>query len=399
MLNLLQEWAEINSHSDNISGLVKMMSALKPHFSKLGGQMIEVDLSRRSMVDTTGQIVDIPHGKALSIIKRSEAPIKVFFGGHMDTVYPSSHSFQKTERLSENKLRGPGVADMKGGLIVMLKALEAFEQHPLSTSIGWEILINPDEEVGSIGSESLLIESSKRNSIGLIFEPSFPDGAIVSSRKGSTSLTIISHGKAAHAGRDYDKGRNAITALAHFVIQADLLNNKEKGITVNIGQISGGGPVNVVPDIAICRLNIRTVNTEDFIHIQSELQKLLENTRSDGIHLTLHIQHSRPPKLFDEKNKKLFELINQCAIQEGVELCLKPSGGACDGNILSAIGLPVIDSLGVIGGNIHTDEEYMQIDSLTARARIICLFLLKLAQGEIQYTQHSLMKEKNDYDK
>lgn len=383
MLQLLQDWANINSGSENLSGLDKMIDVLSSNFAKLNGMMKEIDLHPRIVIDDLGKPIEIPHGRALSIIKRPEAKIKVFLGGHMDTVYPISHPFQKATRLNAQILQGPGVADMKGGLVIMLKALEAFEQHPLAKNIGWEVLINPDEEVGSTGSEPLLIICAKRNTLGLIFEPSFPDGAIVSARKGSANLTITSLGRAAHAGRDFDKGRNAITALAKFIVAANELTNLEKGMTVNFGQISGGGPVNVVPDLATCRLNIRTIHPDDFAYIEGELIKIANSLESEGLKLAIIPQHVHPPKLFDKKNQHLFDLLKLCAKEENVNLEHRPSGGACDGNLLAAQGLPVIDSLGVIGNYIHTANEQMLISSLASRARLVALFLLKLACGEL----------------
>ncbi|MBA3815769.1 MAG: hydrolase [Parachlamydiaceae bacterium] len=383
MLQLLQAWANINSGSENIAGLAKMTDVLSQSFAKLDGTIKQIHLQARVIINEFGKPIEVRHGKALSIIKRPNAKTKVFLGGHMDTVYPISHSFQKTTRLNACTLQGPGVADMKGGLVVMLKALEAFEQHPLSANIGWEVLINSDEEVGSVGSEPLLIDCARRNTLGLIFEPSFPDGAIVSSRKGSSNLTIIAIGKAAHAGRDFDKGRNAITALAKFIVMAHELTDIEEGITLNFGHISGGGPVNVVPDLAICRLNVRTVQPDDFAYIEDELRKIGNSLESDGLKLNVTVQHIRPPKHFDKKNKDLFEQIKHCSAEEDILLMHRPSGGACDGNLLSAYGLPVIDSLGVIGNHIHTKNEQMTISSLVSRTRLVTLFLLKLASGEL----------------
>lgn len=389
MLHLLQKWAEINSGSENMPGLKIMLQALSESFATLDGTVREIALPPRVIINDLGKPVEIPHGKALSIIKRPEAKIRVFLGGHMDTVYPISHEFQKTTRLDANTLLGPGVADMKGGLVVMLKALEAFEQHPLAKNIGWEVLINSDEEVGSIGSEAELIKSAERNTLGLIFEPSFPDGTIVSSRKGSANLTITSHGKTAHAGRDFDKGRNAIAALAKFIVTATALINIDKGITLNFGQITGGGPVNVVPDFAVCRLNIRTIHPDDFAYVREELIQIANNLEGDGITFDITLQHLHPPKPFDKKNQQLFDMIKLCAKEENIDLEHRPSGGTCDGNLLSAHGLPVIDSLGVIGSHIHTVNEQMRIDSLTARARLICLFLIKLAAGDLVYNSET----------
>lgn len=383
MAALLQAWTLINSGSDNLVGLSQMISALEARFSSLGGEMLRIDLPPRTTISASGEFISQPHGQALHITKRREAPVQVFFGGHMDTVYGPVDSFQSVTQIDDNMLRGPGVADMKGGLIVMLTALEALEKHPLAKNIGWEVLINPDEEVGSVGSEALFESAARRNQLGLVFEPAFADGAIVSSRKGSANLTAIAKGRAAHAGRDFDKGRNAVAALAEFIVTANRLNHKEKGISVNFGQISGGGPVNIVSDFAVCRLNVRAIDMTDFENVQNELQGIAANSEGDGLTLTLHLQQARGPKPFDEKCRRLFDQLNACAQEEGFALTHRPSGGVCDGNILAAAGLPVIDTLGVVGGDIHTSNEYMRLDSLVERSRLVSLFLIKLAEGAL----------------
>lgn len=378
MVSLLRSWASINSESDNLPGLNKMLAAIEMRFASLKGKAERIDLPPRIIISPSGEKTTMPHGQALRITQRPDAPIKVFLGGHMDTVFSPSHSFQTVETIDENTLQGPGVADMKGGLIVMLTALEALEQHPYAKNIGWEVLINPDEEIGSIGSESLFVEAAKRNHVGLIFEPSFSDGFLVSSRKGAANISVFAKGKAAHAGRDFDKGHNALVGLADFISKAHSLCDKEKGVTVNIGYVIGGGPVNIVPDKALCRLNVRAVESVDFRKALKELHKLAEHSSVKGVSLSLQVVNTRDPKPFDEKCRKLFELLNACAKEEGYTLETRPSGGICDGNILAAAGLPVIDSLGVIGGELHTSNEYMKIDSLVQRSRLVALFLLKL---------------------
>src|SRR3989304_2280040 len=137
----------------------------------------------------SGKGIRKPLGNALSIRKRSTAPLRIFLGAHMDTVYPADHPFQKAVRVDQNTLRGPGVADSKGGLVVMLKALEALERSPYAQSVGWEVLINPDEELGSPGSAPLLAQAAKNTHLGLVFEPPLPDGALVGARKRPATLT------------------------------------------------------------------------------------------------------------------------------------------------------------------------------------------------------------------
>lgn len=384
MLELLEHWANINSSSDNLEGLATMLSEIRKSFLPLGGNIEEIPLRPTQSIDSVGRIYDSPHGNALHIQKHLNAPIKVFLGGHMDTVFPREGPFQKTTRIDSNTLNGPGVADMKGGLVVLLKALEILEASEFAGIIGWEVLINPDEEVGSLGSEPLLSSCAKRNQIGLIFEPAFYDGSLVSSRKGSANFTIVARGRPAHAGRDFYLGRNAISAMSRFILKAELLNDKAKGITVNIGQISGGVASNIVPDLCICHFNLRVSNPEDLRISFDQLQSVIaEINKEEGLSLSLYTHHSRLPKPFDEKNSSLFDQISHCAKELGVDLQCKPSGGVCDGNLLSSLGLPVIDTLGVIGGNLHTPDEYMVIDSLVQRTQLTALFLMQLADGQL----------------
>lgn len=383
MITLLEQWANINSGSENLAGLAVMLTALQKEFVKLDGEIKSIAVPSSIRIDSRGHAVEVIHGHALRIKKHPKAHIQILLGGHMDTVYSSTSHFQHTTRIDNNKMQGPGVADMKGGLIVMLTALEALERSDLAGKIGWEVLITADEELGSTGSEELIAQSARHHAIGLLFEPAFPDGAVVSARKGSANFTVVAKGKAAHAGRDFHEGRNAITAIARFIAQSETLNDKEKGITLNIGHIEGGGPINIVPDLAICRFNVRMVGPKDLNRIRDKLDRMVKEQIQDGVTMTLYEHTTRPPKPYDHKNQALFAALYACAAELGITLQHKASGGVCDGNILSAEGLPTIDTLGVVGGNIHTPEEYVILDSLVERAQLTAYFLLKLANREL----------------
>ena len=169
MQQLLQEWCRINSGSDNMEGLALMAQRLAECFAVLGGSLQTVALPPRTAIDDSGQLISIPSAHALHMSKRPEAPLKIFLGGHMDTVYAQQHPFQTTDRLPGNILRGPGAADMKGGLVVLLTALQAFEQYQDAPNIGWELFINPDEETGSTSSREFLMQCAKKTSLGLLF--------------------------------------------------------------------------------------------------------------------------------------------------------------------------------------------------------------------------------------
>lgn len=374
MTSQLISWADINSGTTNLAGLSQMRQVLKEAFLPLGCSVEEVELPPYACLNDEGVLVRQPLGKALYFSKRPEAARQIFLGGHMDTVYQADSPFQKVERRGDI-LQGPGVTDMKGGLLIMLKSLEALESSPFAENIGWHAVINPDEEIGSPGSERLLREVAGKCRLGLIFEPCMANGSFVNARKGSINLTVVSRGKSAHAGREFHLGQNAISALCHFILEADKLTGE--GITINVGKIKGGGPLNIVPDLAVCGVNVRVEKPEDMGKVKRRLQEIIEKA---GFSLSLHFNSERFPKPFDKKTGELFAAFDKCAKEFGVNLHFQSSGGVTDGN---GLGIPAIDSLGPLGGGIHTFEEFVQLDCLVPKTQLASLFLMKLGSGEI----------------
>jgi glutamate carboxypeptidase len=384
MASLLEKWASINSWTYNLAGLSTMANEIIEAFSALKVPCQRKILAPFRQVNIQGEWEKISLGEGLFWQKNRPAAIQVFLGGHMDTVFSPSSSFQKVEKIAGNKMKGPGVADMKGGLIVLLIALLAFEQSPYAQAIGWEILINPDEEIGSPGSAPLFVECAQRNKLGLVFEPSFADGAFASSRKGSYNWTAVAKGRSAHVGRDFHQGRNALSGLTKFLLKAEAFILKEKGVIFNIGSIEGGGPVNIVPDRAIGKFNMRLEIGEDIANLSRHLVELAHQISStEEIDLKVYQTVGTPPKPFDTKIQSLFRACQDCAEMLGMDVHWKPSGGTCDGSKLYAAGLPNIDTLGVIGGNLHTEEEFLFLDSLKERAKLVALFLMRLAAGDL----------------
>ena len=388
LVALVEAWCSVNSGSYNLSGLETMLGLLRAAFTSLGGEDEVLPLPPYETVDLNGTVIQRPLGNALSVRKHPEAPVQVLLSGHMDTVYPADSPFQTVTRVDSNHLRGPGVADLKGGLVVMLTALQALERSPFAEKIGWEVLLSPDEEIGSPGSGPLLEERAQRVHLGLVYEPSYADGAFVHSRKGSANFTVIVHGRAAHVGRHYGDGRSAIRELSKFILKAEKLNDLERGITVNFGRTRGGIANNVVPPLAVGSLNVRAATKEGMDGAKHNLADLImEGCSADGITMEMHGEITRPPKLFDKKTQMLFEHFKACSELLDLPYLLRESGGVCDGNILAAAGLPTIDTIGVRGGDIHTHHEYLLLDSLISRSKLSALFLMKLAEGEFPTTK------------
>jgi glutamate carboxypeptidase len=380
---LVIDWANVNSGTYNTAGLAALRKLLHESWAPLGDEISEIDLPDEETVDSAGQVVRSPLGKALLIRKRADAVFRIFFCIHMDTVYPADSPFQKCNFLDSNTLHGPGVIDAKGGLAIMLLTVEAIERSPLANSIGWEVLINPDEEIGSPGSSELFELAAKRNHVGLLFEPAFGEGDLVSERGGSGAFTVVIHGRSAHAGRDPQAGRNAIHALAQMVVALAELNSPT--VTVNVGKMEGGGPVNVVPDLAIGRFNVRVRTPDDQTMVMREIDHIAERIRQqDGIRVELHGGFHRPPKPLDAATRQLLDTALKCGQDLGLAFGHCRSGGVSDGNQLAAAGLPNLDSLGPRGGRMHSHDEFLLLDSLAERAKLSTLLALTLAEKALR---------------
>jgi len=351
-----------------------MLGLLEADFAALPG----VKTERVPCANTAAQ--------ALRVRYRPEAPHQVLLSGHFDTVYSADNPFQRCELVDDRTLRGPGVTDMKGGLVVMLAALQSYLASTPPPTLGFEVLLTPDEETGSFGSATLFAEAAKRHRLGLVFEPARPNGNLVQSRKGTGNFVATTRGRAGHAGKSPSDARNAIAALAEFLVGAHRIPAEMPGVLLNIGLIRGGSEAtNVVPDFAQALLDVRITRTVECDAVLARLAELAApiNTR-EGLRIEITGSFNRPPKECGPVEEAVFAAYRQC----GQELGLAPfswvhAGGGSDGNLLSAAGLPNLDGLGVIGDHLHSDREFCVLPSLVERAQLCVLFLRKLAEGKI----------------
>lgn len=372
--DLLVRWCNQNSGSGNPAGLAAMHALLREGFSRLRGAVVE----SITLAGTPAQ--------ALRVRQRHAAPRQLFFSGHYDTVYGASDPFQRCEPLAPDRMRGPGVADMKGGLVTMLAALEAFEQTPHASRVGYEVLLGPDEEIGSAGTAPLFVEAAPRFRLGLVFEPARANGDLVHSRKGTGNFTITSRGRAAHAASGGNTGRNAIGALAEYLVGAQRLPEELPGVMLNIGNVRGGGAAtNVVPDFAEAKLDVRITKLSDRAAVLARLEALAApiNAR-EGHRLEVSGEFARPPMERNPVADAAFAAWQQCARDLGLaSFSWVHAGGASDANNLAAAGLPCLDGLGPIGDRLHSPDEWCHLPSLVERAQVAALFLHRLAAGEV----------------
>ncbi len=378
---LLERWANINSGSGHAAGLARMADTLRADFSRA------FPAATIEEINTDAPGFNPPGSRALRIRLRPAAPTQVFLCGHYDTVYEADDAFQVCRWLDATTLNGPGVADMKGGLVTILAALQAFEATPHAASVGWEVLLTPDEETGSHGTAHLFRGAARDHQFGFVFEPGRPNGNIIHSRKGTGGLVATCHGRAAHAAKVPNDGRSAILALAEFQLDAAKIPSEMPDVMVNVGNIRGGtAATNVVPHFAESEIDIRITKIADSEPLLARFQALADriNTR-DGIKLTLKGGFNRPPKECLPAEEAVFPEWQRAARDVGVpEFTWVHGGGGSDGNFLTAGGLPNLDGIGPIGDNLHSDREFCRVETIAPRAQIVALFLHRVAAGEIK---------------
>ncbi len=380
MLDQLLGWVAINSGSRNLAGLERMADLLVDAFAALPGLIRLERPAAVEAVDSSGRTIQVEHGRHLHLTVRPTAPVQLLLTGHMDTVFASDHAFQQTRWLEDGVLNGPGVADMKGGLAVMLAALKAVEHSSLADRIGFEVIINSDEEVGSLSSAALLAQAARGKRAALTYEPSaLPDGTLAGARPGSGNFAFTVRGRSAHAGRNPEDGRNALLAAADLALRLDGL--KRDGLTVNPSRIEGGSPSNVVPDLAILRLNLRPRTPEIEAEAQNAIDVAVASVAAEReVQIEVNGGFGRPPKPLTPEAEALFDLVKQAGADLGQQIGWQPSGGVCDGNNIAACGVPVVDTMGVRGGKIHSMEEFLIVESLQERAALSALTILRLAR-------------------
>jgi glutamate carboxypeptidase len=378
MVDQVLEWAAINSGTGNLAGLAVMAARLAQAFSTLPGEVTLVEPSPVEKVAANGELEPVACGRHLLLRVRPDADRRVLLTGHMDTVFAADHVFQHCDWMDERTLRGPGTADMKGGIALMLAALRAFEEE--RPTLGYDVLINSDEETGSLSSAALIRDLAKDKIAALTYEPSLPGGIMARARPGSGNFAAIITGRSAHAGRNPEEGRNAIVAASDLALR--LTQAAHPALAINPARIDGGGPDNMVPALAILRFNMRPRAEEDAVEAARLIASITaEVSRAHDVAIRMHGGFTRPPKPVSNASERLFALVAKAAADLGEALDWTDTGGVCDGNNIAACGVPVIDTMGACGGNIHSPQEFLQVDTLVPRARLTALVLHRLDAG------------------
>jgi glutamate carboxypeptidase len=374
MERLLSEWVEVSSHTPDKAGCDEVATQIAAAARALGGGELDSSLS----LSASGRY---GHHVVMSTRAGREGGA-VLLLGHHDTVFPraSFSGFREEGAL----LRGPGVLDMKGGLVVIAFALGALAQAGALARIPVRVVSVSDEEVGSPEGKALVLDAARGATCALVFESGRDGDAIITRRKGTGGLTVTARGKAAHAGNLHHEGKNAIWALARFIDRAQALTDYDRGVTVNVGKISGGIGKNTVPDEAQALVDFRFIDAAAGEAVAAALTRAAEEAAASVPGTTIHLEGgiSRAPLVRTEASAELRADYAACARQEGLGDGESPLlGGGSDANTAASAGLAAIDGLGPRGKGFHTTDEYIERASLVPKARALTRFLFSRAVG------------------
>lgn len=296
--------------------------------------------------------------------------------GHFDTVWPIGTLARMPVRRDGERLRGPGVYDMKASLVLVHAMLESLPALGLSLRRPLTVLFTSDEEIGSPTSRALIERLARQSAHALVLEPPLADGSLKTARKGVGRFSMKVEGKAAHAGVAPEKGASAIVELAQQILRVQALNDPAAGTTLNVGVIQGGTTSNVVADRASAEIDVRAVT----IAAAEEVERALRALRpiGPGTRVTVEGGINRPPMERSPAVAALFERARTLGRELGMELTEGSTGGGSDGNFTAAIGTPTLDGLGTRGGGAHADDEHIIIDSTPERAALLAALVLEL---------------------
>jgi glutamate carboxypeptidase len=361
LVALIRRLVETESPTDDKPGVDRVGNLVANHLRRLGA---EVEIVERRLVG------DLIIGRWPG---EDEAAGRILTLCHLDTVYPMGTLERQPCRIVDDRLMGPGTLDMKGSVAMLLTAIDALRDADQMPRRPLTALFSTDEEVGSDHSRAQIEAEAQQAALVLCLEPCLPDGSLKTWRKGVGDFDVTVRGRAAHAGVDHERGRNAIEELAHHVLAMQRLTDYEKGTTVNVGVMAGGTRSNVVPDEARAKVDMRVATPEEAERVTAwmlGLQPILEGT-------TVEVMGglNRPPMPRDALMIRTYNRAKDLAAGLGLTLTEGGTGGGSDANFVSPLGVPLLDGLGLIGNGAHSEREHVQISKLAERTALLAALL------------------------
>ncbi|KYG31913.1 M20 family metallopeptidase [Alkalihalobacillus trypoxylicola] len=379
MLRLLERLVNTDSGSYDKVGIDQLANILKPYFTELGYS-----------IETKEQDV---YGNHLVIQHPKVSDPEILIVAHMDTVFEKGTASLRPFSVKGSKAFGPGVIDMKASLVSLIYALKDLKNQRNKALQHVKIILNSDEEIGSPSSRRIIEEEAKKGiRYALIMEPARKDGSLVTERRGNGHYVMEIQGKAAHSGIEPEKGRSAIQELALKIVKLHALNDYEHGISVNVGMIEGGDAVNTISAHAIGHIDVRVSTLEQIEELEHKIEEVCSTSDVIGTKIDLSGDISRPPMIKNQQISALFEIVQQVGKEIGIEIKDTKTGGGSDASFTAALGIPTIDGLGPVGGNAHSEKEYLDIPSLLERTRLLSKLIMRLTNEENQSANSFIAK-------
>lgn len=358
----LEYLVNTESGSMDIEGISKIADFFEEKFKSLDFIVDRIDLST---------------GPCLKMCSNDSDEIDVLMIGHMDTVFKKGVTEEWAFSMDDEKAYGPGVSDMKAGLLQMYEISkelgpEFLKKHNIC------VLMNPDEEISSAESKKIIIEETKKAKNAFIFESGRVNGAMVNKRKGLAKYILKYTGVAAHSGVDPENGRSAVNALAKMIVEMlELVDLPTRNL--NFGTLKGGTVANVVAENAETHLDLRYETDDQIEEVEKKLEEMVEKAAKDEVKMEIIKTGARPPLNPTEKSMALIELFNEVAASEGINLEWVATGGGSDGNFTSYHGTPTIDAISAPGGGGHSFREYLNYHEVEGRVKIISKLIRTMA--------------------
>lgn len=366
MLTLLEKLVNIDSGSTNKEGIDKIGKELSKIYEDLG-----------FLVET---IHETNHGNHLLIKHKKANDPKIIVVAHMDTVFKKGTAKERPFAIKDGIAFGPGVIDMKGSHVALIYALKALVHNNRNGYENVQIVLNSDEEIGSPTSRALIEKYATGKDYALIMEPARKDGSLVTARRGGGRYSLYVQGKGAHSGIEPQNGISAIAELAHKIIQLHALTNHDEGISVSVGLIEGGESVNTIAPSAVGHVDVRISKMEQADWLDKRIKEICSKPDIPGTSITLEGGINRPPMVKNEQTVALLNIIQALGTELGITITDVATGGGSDASFTSAEGVPTIDGLGPVGGNAHSDEEYLEVASLVERTNLLAELIAKLSE-------------------
>ena len=374
----LETIVNIDSGSGYSAGVRKILAFFQERFSKIGWYT-------QALAFADG---DVPCLEAANVDPHEpDAGFDFLFLGHMDTVFLEGTAQQRPFTIDGKHARGPGVCDMKGGLVAMLHVMETLHHFGITDNLSVCAGFNSDEEIGSNASRSWLEELAVKSKRVFVFEPCRIGGQRVLQRKGAGWYDVVCHGKAAHAGVEPEKGANAVVELAHHIVDIAGFGNSELGTTVNVNIVNGGTKGNVIPDFAKARVDVRFAEISEVDRVEDCFRQISRTTHVDGVRTEVDGEVNRPPMVPSDKTRQLWNQISEIGKRLGQEMKLIATGGGSDGNFTSALGIPTIDGMGPRGGRAHSEDEFLDLESITPTVQLVSEICKAAAEGKLDWSQ------------